>query len=183
MAKNFIITGAGGQGVVSAGMFLASVFMFCDKKVTFSSSYGAEMRGGAVSCEVCMDENEIYCLHDDEADYIITLNQSSFDKFVSRVKKNGTIIVNSSLVESTKPRDDIEYVFVPLTQMAADLGSVKFTNSVALGVLSKLLGNFSTGQVKDAYQKMLKDKSDMVQKNVEAYLSGYDYNIEALNAK
>ena len=56
MEKNFIIAGFGGQGVLLAGEVLANAFMFDDKNVTWYPSYGAEMRGGTVNCEIVMSD-------------------------------------------------------------------------------------------------------------------------------
>ena len=49
-------------------------------------------------------------LQNDKVDYAIVLNQTSFDKFISKVKKNGTIIVNSSLAEINKKRNALSGV-------------------------------------------------------------------------
>ena len=48
MNKNFIISGSGGQGVISIGGILANIFMLNDFFVSFCSCYGAEMRGGEI---------------------------------------------------------------------------------------------------------------------------------------
>ena len=59
MEKNFIIAGFGGQGVLLAGEVLATAFMLAGKKVTWYPSYGAEMRGGTVNCEVVASDEEV----------------------------------------------------------------------------------------------------------------------------
>lgn len=175
MVKNFVISGSGGQGILSIGSILANIFMLDNLFVTYCTCYGAEMRGGAVNCEISMSESEIYTIQNDKADYVIALNQTSFDKFISKVKENGTIIVNSSLATINKTRKDIRYIFAPLTQEAQKLGNTKIANSIALGILSKIAGNFSIENVKLAYKKILKNKEELVQKNIEAFLLGYNY--------
>lgn len=173
--KNYIISGSGGQGVLSIGTILANIFMLNDKFVSFCSSYGAEMRGGAVNCEVNASDNELLCLQNDKADYVIALNQTSFDKFISKVKENGTIIVNSSLAKINKTRQDIKYIFAPLTKEAKELNNIKVANSIALGILSKITGEFNIEYVKKAYEKILKNKTELIEKNIEAYLLGFNY--------
>ena len=175
MIRNFIISGSGGQGVLSIGTILANVFMLSDKFVSFIPCYGAEMRGGAVNCEINASDEELLCVQNKEVDIVVALNQTSFDKFISKVKKNGTIIVNSSLAKINKTRDDIKYIFAPLTQEALKLGNIKTANSIALGILSKITDNFSIENVKKAYEKILKNKKDLIQKNIEAYFVGYNY--------
>ena len=175
MIKNFIISGSGGQGILSIGTVLANIFMLGNKFVTYCPCYGAEMRGGAVHCEINMSDDELYTLQNDKADFVIALNQTSFDKFISKVKEGGTIIVNSSMAKIEKTRKDIKYIFAPFTQEALKLGNIKITNSIALGVLSKILGNLTMENVKKAYEKILKNKKELIEKNIEAYLLGYDY--------
>ncbi len=175
MIKNFIISGAGGQGVLSLGIALANIFILADKYVSFCPCYGAEMRGGAVNCEINMSDNELFILQNSKADFVVAMNQLSFDKFISKVKENGTIIVNSSLAEIKKTRDDIKYIFMPLTQEALKLGNVKTANSIALGILSGLVGNILFDNVKKIFEKALKNKKELLQKNLDAYLLGFKY--------
>ena len=175
MIKNFLISGSGGQGVLSIGSILANIFMLNNLFVTYCSCYGAEMRGGAVNCEINMSDKELYSIQNDKVDFVIALNQASFDKFISKVKENGIIIVNSSLAKINKTRDDIHYIFAPLTQEAQKLGNIRMTNSIALGILSRLLGNFPIENVKKAYEKILSNKTGLIQKNIEAYLFGFNY--------
>lgn len=174
MIKSFIISGSGGQGVLSIGSILANIFMLDDLFVTYCTCYGAEMRGGAVNCEINMSDKEINTLQNEKVDFVIALNQASFDKFISKVKENGTMIVNSSLAKIVKPRDDIKYIFIPFSEEATKLGDIRMTNSIALGVLSKILGNFKLENVKKGYEKVLSSKTELIQKNIDAYLLGHN---------
>ena len=178
MIKTFIVSGSGGQGVISFGNILANIFMLNDMFVSLCSSYGAEVRGGAVNCEINVSDQELLCIQNEKVDFVVAMNQTSFNKFISKVKKNGTIIVNSSLAKIQKTRDDIKYIFAPLTEDAQKIGSIKIANSIALGILSKILGNFSFDNVKRVYEKVLKDKKELVQKNLEAYKMGLEFAIE-----
>lgn len=59
MQHKIIISGFGGQGVVSAGRILAYCGMIEDKKVSCLPSYGPEMRGGTANCHVIVSDDEI----------------------------------------------------------------------------------------------------------------------------
>ena len=178
MIKNFLISGSGGQGVLSMGTLLANIFMLNDLFVTYCSCYGAEMRGGAVNCEINVSDKELYSFQNEKVDFIVALNQTSLNKFISKVKENGTIIVNSSLAKIEKTINDIKYIFAPFTQEAQKLGNIKFANSIALGVLAKISGNFQIEIVKKAYEKILTGKTELVQKNIEAFKLGFNYPLE-----
>ena len=173
MNKSFIISGSGGQGVLSIGSILTNIFMLNDFFVTYCTCYGAEMRGGAVHCEINVSDKELFSFQNEKVDYVVALNQTSFDKFISKVKSGGVMIVNSSLAKIEKTRNDIKYVFAPLTEKALELGNIKMTNSLALGVLSKLLGGFHIDKVKKAYEKILNNKIELIEKNIEAFLLGF----------
>ena len=95
MEKNFIIAGFGGQGVLLAGEVLANAFMLMEKCVTWYPSYGAEMRGGTVNCEVVMGDEAVSAVCKKDTDFVIALNQLSFDKFLPKIKKGGWMIANS----------------------------------------------------------------------------------------
>lgn len=179
MEKDFIIAGFGGQGVLLAGEVLANGFMLDDKKVTWYPSYGAEMRGGTVNCTVVASDEEVSAVQKAKADFIIVLNQASFDKYVSWVRKGGSIIVNSSLANITKTRDDINYVSVPITQMAHEkLGNIKMSNILALGALSRVSGMLTLETLEKALNNVIPPhRKNLIPKNVEALKLGYEYDL------
>ena len=182
MEKNFVLAGFGGQGVLLAGEVLANAFMLDDKNVTWYPCYGAEMRGGTVNCEIVMSEDEVSSVNKKEADYIIVMNQASFDKFESKVKIGGTLIVNTSLAEEKRNRNDIEYVFAPVSQMAENLGNVKMANMLALGILLKSSGLLSVNLLENALATVLPPhRQKLLPMNKQAMEMGYKYDLLTIN--
>ena len=179
MEKDFIIAGFGGQGVLLAGEVLANGFMIDDKNVTWYPSYGAEMRGGTVNCTVVMSDEEVSAVQKSSADFIIVLNQASFDKYISWVKKGGSIIVNSSLAMIKKTREDINYIFVPITKLAMEkLGNIKMSNILALGILSKVSKLVSLQTLEKALRNVIPPhRQNLIPKNIEALNLGYEYDL------
>lgn len=179
MEKDFIIAGFGGQGVLLAGEVLANAFMLDDKNVTWYPSYGAEMRGGTVNCTVVMSDEEVSAVQKTSADFIIVLNQASFDKYTSWVKKGGSIIVNSSLLAIKKTRDDINYIFVPITKMAQEtLGNIKMSNILSLGILSKISKLVSIETLEKALHNVIPPhRAHLIPKNIQALKLGYEYDL------
>lgn len=179
MEKDFIIAGFGGQGILLAGEVLANGFMLDEKKVTWYPSYGAEMRGGTVNCTVVMADDEVSAVQKSQADFIIVLNQASFDKYTPFVRKGGSIIVNTSLAQKVETRDDINYIFVPITQMAEEkLGNIKMSNILALGILSKISKLISLDTLEKAlYNVLPPHRRNLIPKNIEALKLGYEYDL------
>lgn len=178
MEKDFIIAGFGGQGVLLAGEVLANGFMIDDKNVTWYPSYGAEMRGGTVNCTIVMADDEVSAVQKSMADYIIVLNQASFDKFTSFVRPGGTIIVNTSLAKECKTRNDINYIFAPITKLAEDkLGNIKMSNILSLGLLAKASGLVSLETLEKALNNVIPPhRKQLIPKNIEALKLGYEYD-------
>lgn len=178
MEKNFIIAGFGGQGVLLAGEVLATAFMLANKNVTWYPSYGAEMRGGTVNCEVVTSDEEVSAVNKHDADFIVALNQASFDKFLSKIKKGGYMIANSTLANEIKTRTDINYIFAPITKLAEELGNVKMANILALGVLAKASKIVSIEQLTAALDTVLPPhRKNLLPLNIKALKIGYEYDL------
>ena len=175
MERNFILAGFGGQGVLLAGTILANSFMLSGKNVTWYPCYGAEMRGGTVNCEIVVSDDEVSSVHKQNTDYALVLNQQSFDKFVERVRSGGTIIANSTLVKESRPRADINYYFVPMGDVANNLGTSKVTNMVALGALSSVVDIVESEYLALGFEKVMGEKKkDLLPLNKKALELGFD---------
>ena len=184
MEQSIIIAGFGGQGVLSAGIILADSFMLNDKKVTWYPCYGAEMRGGAVNCEIVGSDIEVTSVHKKETDFLIALNDLSFDKFLPKVKKGGIVIANSSLFEEKRPRDDVRYIFANLSDIARENGSVKATNMAALGVLSEICDLCDITSIQKAVEKVLTpEKIHLKNMNFKVLSEGQKIGSEYKNRK
>lgn len=178
MEKNFIIAGFGGQGVLLAGEVLATAFMLAKKNVTWYPSYGAEMRGGTVNCEIVTSDDEVSAVNKLDTDFIVALNQASFDRFMKKIKKGGWMIANSSLVKEIKTRTDVNYLFAPISKLAEDLGNVKMANILALGLAAKASKMITLEHLNQALDTVLPaHRKNLLQLNIKALKIGYEYDL------
>ncbi len=178
--KSILIAGFGGQGILLAGEVLANALMLDEKNVTWYPCYGAEMRGGTVNCEVVASDKEVSSVNKKEADFIIALNQLSFDKFLPKLKKGGWIIANSSLVKELKSRLDINYFFAPITNLANELGELRISNIISLGMLAKVSKLTSIESLHKAINNVLPEhRKNLLPLNLKALELGF--NIELPN--
>lgn len=172
MEKSIIIAGFGGQGIIITGTILANAFMLDNKNVICCPCYGAEMRGGEVNCTVVVNDNNEDCVDKAKADIVVALNQLSFDKFIKKLREGGTIIANSSLIQMGKPRADINYVFAKISDMAKELGDIRVTNIISLGLLSQI-EKISVETLQKAVQKVFATKpASILNLNFEALKLG-----------
>ncbi|NOX97248.1 MAG: 2-oxoacid:ferredoxin oxidoreductase subunit gamma [Nitrospirae bacterium] len=133
MHEEIIMAGFGGQGVIFMGKFLAYLGMRKGNQVTYLPSYGAEVRGGTANCTVIISSEEIASPLSSCPYTAIVMNKPSLDKFEPRIKKDGLLILNSSLINRDPDRDDLKIIKVPATEIAMNLGNSRVANMVALG--------------------------------------------------
>lgn len=137
MIVKTIFSGFGGQGVLSMGYTLATAGMLAGKYVTYFPSYGVEVRGGTANCTVAVGDEEIASPVASEPEYVVAMNQPSYARFQSIVESGGLMLVNSSIVNVSTIRGDIEIISVPTSELAEQLGSIKVANMVMLGAFIK----------------------------------------------
>ncbi len=63
------------------------------------------------------------------------MNEASLNKFQPRLKKEGLLIFDSSLIKKPELRSDIHVADVPASEIAASIGNTKFANMVMLSAL------------------------------------------------
>ncbi|MBW1708953.1 MAG: 2-oxoacid:acceptor oxidoreductase family protein [Deltaproteobacteria bacterium] len=136
MYFDLIIAGFGGQGVMFIGNLLAHAAMLEDRKVTYMPVYGVEMRGGTANCTIVVSDEDIGSPNITNPIVSIVMNKPSLVKFGPRVKEDGLLLVNSSLI---KP-DEVEVkgpeiMMVPSIELAAEAGNDRLANMIFLGVL------------------------------------------------
>ncbi len=174
MDSNVLIAGFGGQGVLFIGQLLAEAAMNNGLNCTWTPAYGAEMRGGTVNCTVCVSDDEVACAYVENPENVIALNKPSFERFESKIKSGGVMIVNSSLVKSQPSRNDITYKFVPMTDIAHKSGHEKMANIVSLGAFLKTFPVVTKDCIISVMKKKLTGKkAEMLSGNIQALEEGF----------
>ena len=83
MKEEIIISGFGGQGVLSMGKLIAYAGIADGKNVTWLPAYGAEQRGGTANVTVIVSDQKIYSPILNTCTTAILLNQPSLIQFFS----------------------------------------------------------------------------------------------------
>jgi len=164
------IAGFGGQGVLTAGVILAAAAMDQDLHVSWIPSYGPEMRGGTANCSVILSNKRIGSPLTTNPNVLIAMNGPSLDAFEDSVTKDGLIIVNSSIVDRKVKRSDVQALYIPLTEMASQLGLTAVANMVCVGAYLEYTKIMDYKVIFGAIQKSLKKKKyiDINFKAIEA---------------
>jgi 2-oxoglutarate ferredoxin oxidoreductase subunit gamma len=176
MTIKTIFSGFGGQGVLSMGYTLANAAMLEGKYVTYLPSYGVEVRGGTANCTIVVSDEEIASPVASEPEFVVAMNQPSFARFQSVLTSGGLICVNSSIVNTTSARGDIEILAVPTSELADKMGTIKVANMIMLGAFLKVSNIVSFDFILTHLQEILGEgKAKMIKLNKEALETGYTF--------
>ena len=173
MKKEIIISGFGGQGVLSMGKILAYSGLMEDKEVTWMPAYGPEQRGGTANVTVIVSDERISSPILSRYDIAVVLNQPSLEKFEPKIKPGGILIYDSYGILNPPTRQDIHVYKIDAMDKAAEMKNGKVFNMIVLGGLLKVAPVVSTNGVEKALKKTLPERHhDLIPLNMQAVEEG-----------
>ena len=179
MKEEIIISGFGGQGVLSMGKLLAYAAMMEGKEVSWLPAYGPEQRGGTANCTVIVSDNKIPSPIVSQYSTAILLNQSSMEKFLPTVKPGGALIYDSSSIITPPEREDIRIYSMDAVEAAAEMRNIKTFNMIVLGGLIKINPIVSIENIKKALAKTLPERHhNLIPVNEQAMLKGMEIIVQ-----
>jgi 2-oxoglutarate ferredoxin oxidoreductase subunit gamma len=175
MTTEILLSGFGGQGVMSLGKALATAALAEGKYSIYFPSYGAEVRGGTAYCFVKISNSAIASPLIENPDIAIILNQPSLDKFEKGLKKGCLLIANAELITRSLVRSDITAILAPLNTLAFECGNGKVANTVALGILITLMPGLLKKETIIALLKDVFSSGDLLTQNIKALDKGINF--------
>lgn len=142
------LAGAGGQGLILAGIILAEAAIYDGKNATQTQSYGPEARGGDSRAEVIVADGDIDYPKVTLADLLLCMSQESCDKYFYDIKKDGILIVDTGHVGRVPTSRAYRLDFRSLAMEAT--GRAITANVVALGLIVGLTGVVSRQAIEAA---------------------------------
>jgi len=136
MERDYIevtLCGLGGQGILIIGRTLAEAGTKLYKHVNYFANYTAAMRGGESECTVILSQQEISAPAILEPQSAILMSPGAFDEFEGRVKPNGLVVIDSSLITKKSQRKDWKVIEIPATMKALEMGNSQVANFILLG--------------------------------------------------
>lgn len=184
MAERYEVrfSGAGGQGIVLAGIILAEAASIIEgRNAVQSQSYGPESRGGASKSEIVISNDEIDYPKVIKADVLLCFTQEAARKYIKEVKDGGIVIVDENLVPDI-PEGNYRIFRFPFLRIARnELGRDIFLNIIALSTFVGLTNIVKRESIEKAIlARIPKGTEDMNKKAMEI---GFRLANEALNKK
>lgn len=185
--KSVLIVGVGGQGTLLASRLLGNAVISCKYDVKVSEVHGMSQRGGSVVTYVRYGEHvSSPIIETGEADVIISFELLEAARYLSFLKKGGTVVVNTQQIDpmpvitgaAQYPEDilkkmqeaGIHTVAIDALKLAEEAGSSKAVNVVLMGVVARHMEID-----KDIWIQTIKDTvpAKFVDMNLKAFELGF----------
>ncbi|MFD0976141.1 indolepyruvate oxidoreductase subunit beta [Salinimicrobium gaetbulicola] len=185
MKTNIILSGVGGQGILTIAAVMDTAALSENLFIKQSEVHGMSQRGGAVQSHVRISDKEIFSdlIPEGKADLILSVEPMELLRYMPFLKKDGWLVTDSETFVNTTnypEKNDLfdqikkhpNNVIVDATQIAKDIGNSKVANMVLLGAASAIIP-LSEDSMIDAIKKLFQHKSERIIKlNLEAFNKG-----------
>jgi 2-oxoglutarate ferredoxin oxidoreductase subunit gamma len=158
------MAGTGGQGLIFVASFLAECAIAQDLNVVQTQTYGIAQRGGFISAEAIISPDEILFQQVTSPNVIVALHDvvgSRYDEVDVPVVYDTSIMAERSFAN---------WLGIPCTKTAQDMGAPKSANLVALGAAYHIHPFVDFDSIVKAAEKKFAPK--IAEMNIEAVKKG-----------
>lgn len=185
MKYTLLISGSGGQGVLSAGVTLAeSAAAFCH--ATYVPWYGAAQRGGVARCTVVLSDKPVISPLPGRYMGLIAMNEEASRNGVAELQEGGLLIRNSDRCAGKVKAGGVILLDVPADSTAAELGDARMANNVLTGALLGFLRAVPPELVEKGLARKMKLSGrapEAIEKNLSALRAGLKWGADPAHAK
>lgn len=168
------IGGEAGFGIKSAGLSFAKALMRAGYETYDYSEYPSLIRGGHNTYQVTVSEQPIKST-DSETDILVALNKATIDKHLAELTKDAVVLYDGTEIKLGKiARQDIQFLSVPLKEIAAKTGGDIMRNTVAMGATMAVIG-LPIKILEQIVREMFSGKPAVIENNLKAIDLGYNY--------
>lgn len=167
------IGASAGDGIQSAGEMLTRLLSRSGQYVCTYNGNQSLIRGGHVWFHIHAGNWKVTSLGFG-IDYLLALNQVTFDEHAGKVNKGGAVIFDPKMVKAGPLPSGVTPIPLPLNEIALKYDKRPLMkNSVGSGAIAALLG-IDIGMLDDIIEEQFGGKGkDIVQRNVGAATEGY----------
>lgn len=173
MKYECLFSGIGGQGVITMGETLCDAAIKAGYNVTFVPFYGQEKRGGRTMCNIVISDG-VESPIISEANIMMIMDERSLGDYQNLMDPNGTLILNSSMIDVEPTCQCANVKKVPFYDIAQELGNSKTANVVALGYIAKYLPEIPYDMIAKEVENSFAAKPKLIPINLEALRKGYE---------
>lgn len=190
MKSNIILSGVGGQGILTIAAILDTAAIHQNLNIKQSEIHGMSQRGGAVHSHVRISDNEIFSdlIPQGKADLILSVEPMESLRYLPFLNEDGWLITDSKSFDNIQDYpDEVKLlnqikthkntIVIDATKMAKDLGNSKAANIILLGVASKIIP-LPKDSLIDAIKLLFAKKSErIINLNIDAFNLGVNLGL------
>ena len=193
MKKNIILSGVGGQGILSIATVIGEAATAAGLHLKQAEVHGMSQRGGDVQSNLRLSTEEIFSdlIPQGKADLIISMEPMEALRYVPFLDKEGWVISSSEPFVNIPDYPDTEALLKELkvlphvalleTEAIAKQNSMpKSANMILLGMAAPFIKILSPEQLRDAIGRIFAAKGEKV---VEDNRKAFDIGLEAVRNK
>lgn len=159
MIEQVMLCGFGGQGIILTGTILGQAAFNDGKWVSGINSYGAAARGGTCRAEVIISDSPISFPRVIEADILIAMHHTAFDKYIGKVKRRDAVVIYDPRTIFPKKIEGLKYVSIPATKAAIEeLNNGMVANVIMLGAAVEITRVVSKAALKSAVVENVRER-------------------------
>ena len=186
MKYTLLISGSGGQGVLSAGVTLAeSAAAFCH--ATYVPWYGAAQRGGVARCTVVLSDKPVISPLPGKYMGLIAMNGEAARNGVSELREGGLLVRNADRCAGQAAAikaGGVTLLDVPADSIAAELGDARMANNVLTGALLGSLRMVPPKLMEKGIEKKMSGSApEVIERNRAALRAGFAWGADPAHAK
>ena len=168
-----VFSGSGGQGVITAGIFLAEAAVLYEGLTAVQTqTYGAAARGGSARSDVIISTEKINYPKVVQPNILICLTQEACNRYVGILRPGGLLLTDSRLVRLERKVDAVVRQ-LPMYQTVMDvIGKPIVLNICVLGALIGLAGIVKENSLKKVMRNRL--RPEFLDMNQRALQLGID---------
>jgi indolepyruvate ferredoxin oxidoreductase beta subunit len=190
MKNDIILSGVGGQGILSIAAAIGLAAVANDLFLKQSEVHGMSQRGGDVQSHLRISDRPISSdlIPYGKAELIISVEPMESLRYLPWLSKEGWLVTNSVPfinIPDYPPADQIiaeirkikNHIIIDADRIARDSGSVRSGNMVILGAASPFI-SMSFESIAEAIRKLFGRKGDEIVKiNLKAFQAGREYSL------
>ena len=187
MKKDIILSGVGGQGILSIAAVISEAALKEGLYIKQSEVHGMSQRGGDVQSNLRISDKMIASdlIALGQADMIISLEPMESLRYFPYLKKDGWVVTNSQPFINIPNYPDMDKIICEIEKLqnkvildvesiAKELGSVRVANMVMLGAATPFL-SIDYNKIADGIRSIFTRKNDeIIELNLKALHAGFD---------
>ncbi|HON84404.1 MAG TPA: 2-oxoacid:acceptor oxidoreductase family protein [Syntrophorhabdaceae bacterium] len=188
MNIEIICAGIGGRGVLLASTILIECAIKAGHHAMASDEYGMSQRGGSVVSHVKIGNIKSPVIGRENADVLLSFEESEFYRNLSFLKQGGLAIINSkskTIPDSVRDllnRRSCSSYLIDGDGIAKKMGMIQASNMAVLGFFSAFsIGPYNYKSLSDTLREKVPER--LFQKNIEVFKAGFSEAEKVLKCK